>query len=54
MLMKVFMLFTGSGPLVILTSHTSVEDETLLEKLTARDIGKFFSFEISCVLSNAA
>ena len=29
--MKAFMLFTGSGPLVILTSHGSVTEPALLE-----------------------
>ncbi|SMF55865.1 hypothetical protein SAMN06265365_119115 [Tistlia consotensis] len=44
--MKVFMLFTGSGPLVILTSHASVTDGALLHKLEAKGIRKFIAFEI--------
>ncbi len=44
--MKVFMLMTGSGPLVILTSHDSIEDQTILEKLLAKGIEKFMAYEI--------
>ena len=44
--MKVFLLYTGSGPLVILTSHESIEDRRLLEDLAAKGIEKFFAFEI--------
>jgi hypothetical protein len=44
--MKAFMLFTGSGPLVILTSHSSVTDPALLEKFSAKGIDKFIAHEI--------
>ncbi len=44
--MKVFMLYTGSGPLVILTSHVNIEDAALLEKLVAKGVGKFIAFQI--------
>lgn len=44
--MKCFMLFPGSGPLVILTSHEAVTDPSLLEKLKAKGIEKFIAFEI--------
>jgi hypothetical protein len=44
--MKVAMLFTGSGPIVILTSHDSVTDPTLLEKLEAKGIARFLAYEL--------
>ncbi|MDH3871134.1 MAG: cytosolic protein [Gammaproteobacteria bacterium] len=44
--MKVFMLYTGSGPLVILTSHENIEDLALLVKLAAKGVEKFIAFEI--------
>jgi len=44
--MKVMMLITGSGPVVILTSHDSVSDPRLLEKLKAKGIERFFAHEI--------
>jgi hypothetical protein len=40
------MLFTGSGPIVILTSHDSVTDPILLEKLQAKGIERFVAYEI--------
>jgi hypothetical protein len=40
------MLITGSGPLVILTSHDSVTNPALLEKLRAKGIERFFAHEI--------
>jgi len=44
--MKAALLFTGSGPLVILTSHASFTDPTLLEKLAAKGIDKFIAYEV--------
>jgi hypothetical protein len=44
--MKTAMLFTGSGPIVILTSHDSVTDPILLEKLQAKGIERFVAYEI--------
>jgi hypothetical protein len=44
--MKVAMLFTGSGPLVILTSHDSLASPALLDKLAAKGIDKFIAYEI--------
>ena len=44
--MKAIMLITGSGPLVILTSHDSVTNPALLEKLRAKGIERFFAHEI--------
>lgn len=44
--MKVFMLITGSGPLMILTSHTAIDDERLLEKLKVKGIEKFLAYEV--------
>ena len=44
--MKTAMLFTGSGPIVILTSHDSVADPILLEKLKAKGIERFMAYEI--------
>ncbi len=49
--MKAAMLFTGSGPIVILTSYTSLEDPALLERLDGKGIGKFMGFEIPVALA---
>ena len=44
--MKSFLLMTGSGPIVILTSHESIADATLLEKLLVKGIDKFVAYEV--------
>lgn len=51
--MNVFILFTGSGPLVILTSHASIEDPALLEKLAAKGVDKFLAYSIPLALAKA-
>jgi hypothetical protein len=49
--MKAFMLFTGSGPLVILTSHDAVTEPGLLDKFRAKGIDKFVAHEIPLPLA---
>ena len=49
--MKVFMLMAGSGPVVILTSHGSIEDPLILEKLAAKGLDKFLAYEIPIELA---
>ena len=44
--MKIALLFTGSGPLVIATSHDSLTDPVFLEKLRAKGIEKFIAYEL--------
>lgn len=44
--MKAVMLYTGSGPLVVLTSHGSVTDGNLIEKLKRKGIEKFMAYEL--------
>ncbi len=44
--MKAGIVFTGSGPLVILTSYESFTDPSLVEKLKAKGIKKYLGFEL--------
>jgi len=44
--MKAYMLITGSGPIVILTSYDSVLDAVLVRKLAGKGIEKFIGYEI--------
>ena len=44
--MKTFLLMTGSGPLIILTSHDDIENSILLDKLLAKGIEKFVAYEV--------
>ena len=43
--MKAGIYFTGSGPILILTSYDSLIHPKLLEKLEAKGIRKFLAFE---------
>jgi hypothetical protein len=49
--MKTAMLMTGSGPLMILTSHTSLTDPALLGKLRGKGITKFIAYEVPLELA---
>lgn len=44
--MKAGVFFTGSGPIVILTTFGSFTDETLIKRLASKGIKKFIAFEI--------
>jgi hypothetical protein len=49
--MKAALLFTGSGPLVILTSHLSLTDPVLLAKFRGKGIVKFIAYEVPMELA---
>lgn len=44
--MKAAILFTGSGPLAVLTEHPSLEDPALLDELHRKGVDKFMAFEL--------
>jgi hypothetical protein len=44
--MKAAIVFTGSGPLVILTSYESFTDPKLVAKLNAKGVRKYMGFEL--------
>ncbi len=44
--MRAYLVFTGSGPILILTTYSSVTDPRLVEKLKAKGIGKFVAYEV--------
>ena len=44
--MKAGIFFTGSGPIVILTSHGSFDDANFVQKLTAKGLKKFIAYEV--------
>ena len=44
--MKAAMLFSSSGPIVILTSYDSIEHPQLLKRLASMGASKFIGFEI--------
>jgi len=44
--MKAGIFFTGSGPILLLTSYDSLTNANLLNKLTTKGIKKFVAFEV--------
>jgi len=44
--MKAAIIFTGSGPILVLTSHDSFTEKKFVEKLNAKGIKKFIAYEI--------
>ena len=44
--MNAGIFFTGTGPILILTSYESLDDPKLVEKLALKGIKKFIAFEI--------
>lgn len=44
--MKAGVIFTGTGPILILTTYGSLSEPKLAEKLNARGIKKFIAFEV--------
>jgi len=45
--MKAAMIFTGSGPILVLTTYESLESREFVERLGARGIAKFIAHEVS-------
>ncbi len=43
---KAYLLLTGGGPLVILTSYDSIKSPKLLAKLASKGISKFIAHEL--------
>jgi len=44
--MKAGIFFTGTGPILILTSYDSLNSSNLLKKLATKGIKKFIAFEV--------
>lgn len=45
--MKAGIIFTGTGPILILTTYESFQDPNFIEKLSAKGIKKFVACELS-------
>ena len=45
--MKAGILFTGTGPILILTTYESFTNSKFVEKLSAKGIKKFIAYEVS-------
>ena len=49
--MKAGIVFSGSSPLLILTSYSSFTDEKFVEKLRTKGVMKFIAFEVPVELA---
>ena len=45
--MKAGIFFTGTGPILILTSYDALDESKLIEKLSAKGIKKFIAYAVS-------
>lgn len=43
---RAYLIFTGSGPILILSTYPSVSDPDLVAKLRYKGIGKFLAYEV--------
>jgi chlorite dismutase len=44
--MKAGIIFTGTGPILILTTYSAFDDPTFVQKLEAKGIRKFIAYEL--------
>lgn len=44
--MRAYIVFTGTGPILILTTFATVTDPRLIEKLKHKGIEKFIAYEV--------
>jgi hypothetical protein len=44
--LRSYLIFTGSGPILILTTFARVDDPTLVAKLAHKGIEKFIAYEV--------
>ncbi len=51
--MKAALIFTGSGPIVVLTTHESLTDPDLVARLAAKGIRKFLAYEVPAEMVQA-
>ncbi len=49
--MKTYLLMTGSGPIVVLTSHASMLDIAVIAMLSEKGIDKFIAYEVPITLA---
>jgi hypothetical protein len=44
--MRAYLIFTGTGPILILTTYPEVADSRLVEKLRHKGLAKFIAYEV--------
>ncbi len=48
--MKAGIIFTGTGPILVLTTYSSFDNEQFIEKLARKGIMKFIAYELDLEL----
>jgi hypothetical protein len=43
---RAYLIFTGSGPILVLSTYPKLTDERLLEKLRYKGIDRFIAYEV--------
>jgi hypothetical protein len=43
---RAYLIFTGTGPILVLSTYPSLTDERLVEKLRYKGIDKFLAYEV--------
>ena len=43
---RAYLIFTGSGPILVLSSYPKLTDERLIEKLNFKGIEKFIAYQV--------
>jgi hypothetical protein len=43
---RAYLIFTGTGPILVLSTYSGLTDERLLGKLRYKGIGKFIAYEV--------
>lgn len=43
-----YLIFTGTGPILVLSTYPKLTDERLVRKLRYKGINKFIAYEIDC------
>jgi len=44
--MRAYLIFTGSGPILMLSTYPALTDERLIDKLRYKGIDKFIAYEV--------
>ena len=44
--MRAYLIFTGSGPILVLSTYPELKDERLVSKLRYKGIDKFIDYEV--------
>jgi len=45
--LRSFLIFTGTGPILVLSTYTELTDPDLVDKLRYKGISKFIAYEVS-------